>query len=35
MKNWLPLLFGPLFAIESSSGLLCFSLKFSSLNLGP
>jgi len=30
MKNWDPLVFGPLFAIESKPALLWLTLKFSS-----
>ena len=35
MKNCDPLVSLPEFAMESMKGRLCFSLKFSSLNLGP
>src|SRR5262245_53436509 len=35
MKNCEPLVFGPELAIERRNGLLCLSLKFSSLNLLP
>ena len=34
MKNWLPLVLGPAFAIEMQKG-SCFRTKFSSLNLSP
>jgi hypothetical protein len=30
MKNWLPLVFGPLFAIDTTPRLLCFSVSTSS-----
>merc|ERR1719460_1770095 len=35
MKNWLPLVFGPAFAIESCPGFVCLTWKFSSLNFAP
>merc|ERR1712118_426881 len=35
MKNWLPLVFGPAFAIDNCPGFVCFTWKFSSLNLAP
>ena len=35
IKNWQPLVFCPLFAIESNPGESCFSLKFSSANEEP
>ena len=34
-KNWLPLVPGPEFAIDSTPGPVCFSLKFSSANFSP
>ena len=34
-KNWQPLVPGPLFAMERIPGPSCFSLKFSSANIGP
>lgn len=34
MKNWLPFVFGPAFAIEMHP-VSCFSVKFSSANLSP
>lgn len=35
MKNWEPLVLGPLLAIDRRNGLSCLSLKFSSLNMPP
>merc|ERR1711920_188479 len=35
MKNWLPLVSLPAFAIERRPGLVCLILKFSSLNFSP
>lgn len=35
MKNWLPLVLGPAFAMESIPGSVWVSLKFSSSNLVP
>jgi hypothetical protein len=35
MKNWEPLVSFPALAMESRPGLVCLSLKFSSLNLAP
>ena len=35
MKNWDPLVLGPALAMDRSPGLLCFLMKFSSLNLEP
>merc|ERR1712176_1735883 len=34
-KNWLPLVPGPAFAIESTPGPVCLSWKFSSANFSP
>ena len=35
MKNWLPFVFGPAFAIDSVPGPPCLMEKFSSANLEP
>lgn len=35
MKNWEPLVSFPALAMERVPGLVCLSLKFSSLNLFP
>lgn len=35
IKNWAPFVFGPAFAIDSTPGPVCLSLKFSSSNFPP
>ena len=34
-KNWLPFVFGPEFAMETTPGPECFKMKFSSGNVFP